>query len=92
MSAQGVGRLHFVEGTVNAVKYQNILETSLLPSISNLKHQNAFTFQQDGAPATQQRRRWLGLILKKSLRWNDRRTVQICHLSKPYGIVFQRYM
>lgn len=49
MSAQGLGHLHFVEGTVNAVKYQNILETSLIPSIPVLKHRNAYTFQQDGA-------------------------------------------
>lgn len=49
MSAQGLGRLHFVEGTVNAVEYQNILQTSLLPSIPSLKHHNTYTFQQDGA-------------------------------------------
>lgn len=49
MSAQGVGRLHFVEGTVNAVKYQDILKTSLIPSIPSLKYENVYTFQQDGA-------------------------------------------
>lgn len=49
MSAQGVGCLQFIEGTVNAEKYKSILQESLLPSIPKLKHRNKFTFQQDGA-------------------------------------------
>lgn len=50
MSAQGVGNLCFVEGTVNTIKYQDILEHHLLPSISTLKTEDdCFTFQQDGA-------------------------------------------
>lgn len=49
MSAQGVGRLQFIDGTVNAEKYKSILEESLLPSIPKLKLRNSFTFQQDGA-------------------------------------------
>lgn len=49
MSAQGLGKMQFVDGSINAVRYQNILQESLLPSISMLKHQDDFTFQQDGA-------------------------------------------
>lgn len=49
MSAQGVGCLQFIDGTVNAEKYKSILEESLRPSIPKLKYKNAFTFQQDGA-------------------------------------------
>lgn len=50
MSAQGVGKLHIVEGTVNAVRYINILEDSLIPSIETLKtRENDYIFQQDGA-------------------------------------------
>lgn len=49
MSAQGVGQLHFIDGTVNAPKYQEILRTSLLPSIPSLQHENTYVFQQDGA-------------------------------------------
>lgn len=50
MSREGVGRLHFVDGTVNAQKYVEILEASLLPSVGDLiQDQDAFIFQHDGA-------------------------------------------
>lgn len=50
MSAQGVGKLHIIEGTVNAVRYIDILRDSLMPSIDNLKgRNNKNIFQQDGA-------------------------------------------
>lgn len=38
----------FCRGKCCAAKYQNILEIGLLPSISTLKLQNTYTFQQDG--------------------------------------------
>lgn len=71
MSAQGVGRLHFIEDTVNAVKYQNILETSLLPSISILKYQNAYIFQQDGASCHTARttKAWLDSKRIPTMEW-----------------------
>lgn len=51
MSAHGVGRLHIVDGIVNANKYIDILENHLLPSISELERNNQeYIFQQDGAP------------------------------------------
>lgn len=49
MSARGLGRLSFIKGTVNAQKYQELLETSLLPSTQDLYPDGDFVFQQDGA-------------------------------------------
>ena len=37
MSAMGVGKLHFIDGTVNTNKYLDILEESLLPRKQNLR-------------------------------------------------------
>jgi hypothetical protein len=51
MSSLGVGSLHFIEGTVNAAKYQSILQESLLPSVGALHPDGNFIFQEDGAPA-----------------------------------------
>jgi hypothetical protein len=33
MSARGLGKYQFIEGTVNAEKYQEILQNSLLPTL-----------------------------------------------------------
>lgn len=50
MSGEGVGSLYFIEGTVNAAKYREILETSLMPTLRRLKsRRKRFIFQQDGA-------------------------------------------
>lgn len=50
MSARGVGKLCFLEGTVNASKYQQILENELLPSIPKLQSpEKEYIFQQDNA-------------------------------------------
>lgn len=50
MSAQGVGKLHIIDGTVNAVRYIDILRDSLMPSIEALiTTENGYIFQQDGA-------------------------------------------
>lgn len=48
-SAKGVGQLHFIEGTVNAPKYIQILEEHLLTSVPMLTTFDEFIFQQDGA-------------------------------------------
>ncbi|KFM62309.1 Transposable element Tcb1 transposase, partial [Stegodyphus mimosarum] len=52
MSADGIGRLHVIDGTLNARKYiDTILEPKLLPSIRDLFPNNAsFILQQDFAP------------------------------------------
>ena len=49
MSNNGVGNLHFIDGMVNAVKYQCILEQSLLPSLERLHPEGDYVFQEDGA-------------------------------------------
>lgn len=49
MSAKGLGTLEFIESTVNAPKYQEILTKSLLPSVQRLYPDGKFIFQQDGA-------------------------------------------
>lgn len=50
MSAQGVGSLHVVHGTINAKKYQEILADHLVPSIPRLASElGEHIFQQDGA-------------------------------------------
>ena len=51
ISDQGVGGLHFVQGTVNAQVYIGILEEKLLPTIQDhfTSVQNVI-FQDDSAP------------------------------------------
>lgn len=50
MSTQGVGKMCFIDGIVNAQRYKYILEEQLLPSIEDLKcDDGSFIFQQDGA-------------------------------------------
>ena len=50
MSSRGVGKLHFVEGTVDTNKYLDILEESILPVMeAHLISGQDFVFQQDGA-------------------------------------------
>lgn len=51
MSARGVGKLYFINGTVNADKYKNILKDVFLPSIPLCQSvEGSYIFQQDGAP------------------------------------------
>lgn len=49
MAASGVGRLHIVDGMVNATKYIGILQKCMLPS-AQLLFRNQFFFQDDNAP------------------------------------------
>jgi transposase len=49
MAASGVGRLKIVEGMVNATKYIEILQQSMLPSAERL-FASDFFFQDDNAP------------------------------------------
>lgn len=45
MSAEGWGTLHFIEGGVNADKYQDIYEHSLSPSAAKFYPTGYFNFQ-----------------------------------------------
>jgi transposase len=49
MAASGVGRLHIVEGMVNAAKYIDILQKCMIPSAEKL-FRDRFIFQDDNAP------------------------------------------
>lgn len=50
MSAAGLGNLSFIDGTVNAPKYQEILKQHLIPSVKRLVPPGrTFMFQQDNA-------------------------------------------
>ncbi len=51
MSSAGVGPLCFLNSTVNAAIYQEILEYFMLPSADKLYEDADFIFQQDLAPA-----------------------------------------
>ena len=63
MAASGVGRLHIVEGTVNASKYIGILEKCMLPSARQLFSGDYF-FQDDNAPC--HRAKTVSAWMKKS--------------------------
>lgn len=68
MSANGVGKLEFITGNVNAEKYQQILENSLLPSIETLHPDGNFIFQQDGASSH---------TAKSTIRWIDHHNMSL---------------
>jgi len=61
MSGRGAGQLFFIEGMVNATKYQQILAEALLPSLGQLDDGGGVTFQQDGASShtAKTTKRWL---------------------------------
>lgn len=48
-SYNGVGKLHFIDGIMNAAEYCSILSDNLLASVEELK-MNSFIFQQDNDP------------------------------------------
>ena len=49
-SAAGIGKLHFIKGTMNAEKYVEILKENLKPSAAKLGLENNFKFYQDDDP------------------------------------------
>lgn len=64
MAASGVGRLHIVEGTVNAAKYMSILQKCMIPSAKQL-FPDDYVFQDDNAPC---HRAKVVLELKKKMK------------------------
>lgn len=50
ISVHGTSRLHIVEGTMNAVKYIEVLRGRLLPQIREWYGEQPWIFQQDSAP------------------------------------------
>jgi len=72
MSGRGVGKLHFIKGTVNADKYKDILKDVLLPSIPLCQSvDGSYIFQQDGAACHTAKtvKTWLENHNIPTLRW-----------------------
>ena len=46
-SAQGVGKLHKINGNMNSTQYKNILRTKMLTSATKLFNGENFIFQHD---------------------------------------------
>ena len=51
MSANAMAKMCFIQNTINAARYNNILEENLIPFIPNITTFDEYTFQQNGAPA-----------------------------------------
>lgn len=70
ISNEGVGQLHFIEGIVNAQKYQEILRQKLLPSIEKFRKEDIL-FQQDGASShtAKTTKKWLEDNHIRVLQW-----------------------
>ncbi len=47
MSAAGTGELQFIEGTMNANKYCDMLKQSMIPSLRRLGHRAVFQHDND---------------------------------------------
>lgn len=71
MAASGLGCFEFIDGTVNAAKYQQILENSLLPSVEKLNIVENYIFQQDGAAChtAKTTKKWFGDHNVNVLSW-----------------------
>ncbi len=53
MSAAGTGELQFIEGTMNANMYCEILKQSMIPSLRRLGHRAVFQHANDHCLATE---------------------------------------
>jgi hypothetical protein len=86
MSAKGLGNFEFIDGIVNAEKYQKILTNSLLPSINKLHAEENFIFQQDGALVIQPSQHKNGSLRRGSQFCHGLRVAQTLTLLKHSGI------
>jgi len=68
MAASGVGRLHIVDGMVNAKKYVEILNKCMLPSANHL-FPGDYIFQDDNAPCHRAK------IVKEWMNGNEVQTI-----------------
>jgi len=71
MSSNELGKLVFVEGNINSLRYQEILDESLNSSIAMLRRDGSPIFQQDLAPAHNSRstKEWLSAHNIDVLQW-----------------------
>ena len=50
VAASGTGNISLVEGRMDSIKYQKILEGNITPSVKKLKMKRGWLLQQDNDP------------------------------------------
>ncbi|KAI4900378.1 hypothetical protein NFI96_000696 [Prochilodus magdalenae] len=70
-SSNGTGKLQRVQGTMNSLQYQEILEENVMESVTNLRLGRRWTFQQDNDPkhTSKSTRAWLNMKGWNILEW-----------------------
>ena len=70
-ASNGTGKLQRVQGTMNSLQYQEILEENVMESVTNLRLGRRWTFQQDNDPnhTSKSTRAWLKMKGWNILEW-----------------------
>ena len=75
MSAAGTGELQFIEGTMNANMYCNILKQSVVPSFQKLSHMAVFQHENDPKHTIKTTTALLEMLRVKVMDWPSIRAV-----------------
>uniref|UniRef100_A0A8C5PJ22 Transposase n=1 Tax=Leptobrachium leishanense TaxID=445787 RepID=A0A8C5PJ22_9ANUR len=70
-ASAGTGKLQHVQGTMNSLQYQEILDDNVMQSVTNLRLGRRWTFQQDNDPkhTSKSTRAWLQIKGWNILEW-----------------------
>uniref|UniRef100_A0A8C5WK94 Transposase Tc1-like domain-containing protein n=1 Tax=Leptobrachium leishanense TaxID=445787 RepID=A0A8C5WK94_9ANUR len=70
-ASAGIGKLQRVQGTMNSLQYQEILDDNVMQSVTNLRLGRRWTFQQDNDPkhTSKSTRAWLQIKDWNILEW-----------------------
>uniref|UniRef100_A0A8C5MKH6 Transposase n=1 Tax=Leptobrachium leishanense TaxID=445787 RepID=A0A8C5MKH6_9ANUR len=70
-ASAGTGNLQRVQGTMNSLQYQEILDDNVMQSVTNLRFGRRWTFQQDNDPkhTSKSTRAWLQIKGWNILEW-----------------------
>ncbi|KAI5624964.1 hypothetical protein C0J50_15440, partial [Silurus asotus] len=70
-ASAGTGKLQRVQGTMNSLQYQEILDDNVMQSVTNLRLGRRWTFQQDNDPkhTSKSTRAWLQIKGWNILKW-----------------------
>ena len=70
-ASNGTGKLQRVQGTMNSLQYQEILEENVMESVTNMRLGRHWTFQQDNDPkhTSKSTRAWLKMKGWNILEW-----------------------
>uniref|UniRef100_A0A8C5PDE5 Transposase n=1 Tax=Leptobrachium leishanense TaxID=445787 RepID=A0A8C5PDE5_9ANUR len=70
-ASAGTGKLQRVQGTMNSLQYQEILDDNVMQSVTNLRLGRRWTFQQDNDPkhTSKSTRAWLQIKSWNILEW-----------------------